>query len=58
MVATFQRPNPEEAVHRDGVGGAAAEQATSPEEASFRGREYGAAAVAAAEQTRGHEGRG
>ena len=47
---------------RDGVGGVAtveaAEQAMSPEEASFRGREYGAAAVAAAEQTRGHEGRG
>ena len=51
MVATVQGPSPEEAVFRDGVGGAAtvetAEQLLSPEEASFRGREDGAAAVAA-----------
>jgi hypothetical protein len=60
VVATVQGPSPEEAVFRDGVGGAAtvetAEQLLSPEEAPFRGREDGAAAVAAAEQTRGSEG--
>jgi hypothetical protein len=47
VVATVQGPSPEEAVFRDGVGGAAtvetAEQLLSPEEASFRGREDGAA---------------
>ena len=60
MVATVQGPSPEEAVFRDGVGGAAAveaaEQTRSPEGAGFRDGVGGAATVDAAEQATCPEG--